>query len=580
MPGILAADGVVVTRESPAISAVVSSIGREDPGDTLDSIAASASTAGAAVELVLVWQAEEEPPPLPGARVVRIFPCGLSYARNRGVAAATAPIVGFVDDDEVVDAGWVGAVLDGFARHPELTGLFGPVAPRDDRGLAYCYHEGGEFVLFELPDTPPWLVGTGGNMAFVRERLVAAGAFDALFGPGAPALAADDHEAIVRLLRGGALLANSPDMVVYHPSKTAEERLASRYPYGYSAGKVARRHRDVRLAARYARNTSQLIVGSTLRGDRRRRREGLETMRGFVSAALVRSKPLSPPKALARLPGNIRERLDTVPAQPLPLRLGPDPHYLYRFDERILHLYVNPPPPLRRALEDRERIRAATALRGIPRLDALGESTDALWVLEERLGGTHPRPEAIGSWFPAVAEWSVALAGPGGTALGETDGWAALREQTLAFCPEDLRAALERSFDDLAALPSRHAHGDFEPKNVLLGSAGEVGVLDWEFLRPHGLPGRDLIFLSVMAEKGRPDASIVLRLAAAHDVPWGSVRPYLRRAGLPDDALRSVLLLLLVLWAAHERHRLDTPGRTARDTPYRELLEKCAPQLV
>jgi hypothetical protein len=570
-----------LTAQPPTLSAIVCSIGREDPAETLESIAASAQAAEAEVELVLVWQSEEAAPGLLDAVVVRVFPCGLSYARNRGIAAATAPIVGFVDDDEVVDARWVGAILDGFDRHPNVTGLFGPVAPRDDRGLAYCHHEGGEFTLFERPDTSPWLVGTGGNMAFARERLVAAGAFDSLFGAGAPSLAADEHEAILRLLRGGAVLAHSPDMVVYHPTKTAEERIASRYPYGFAAGKVARRHRDVRLAARYARDTSQVIAGSILRGDGRRRREGLETLRGFLAAALVQSQPPSPVKALSRLPDNLRSRLDTTAAQPLPLRLGPDPHFLYAFGgDCMLHVYVNPPGPLRRALEDRERIRVLTGLRGIPQLLGLGESTDALWALEELLHGTHPRPERIGTWFPAVAEWVVALAGAGGASLGETDGWEALRRRTLDFCPEDFRAALERSFEVVSALPSRHTHGDFEPRNILLGSRGEVSALDWEFVRLRGIPGRDLLFLCILAETGRPDPAIVLRLAEGNEVPWGAVQPYLRRAGLPDDAVSPALLLLLVLWAAHEQHRLDTPGRTARETPYRELLQRCAPQLV
>ena len=47
----------------------------------------------------------------------------------------------FVDDDEIVDPAWARGLLDGF----EQTGaaaLFGPVAPRDDRGLPYCRYEG------------------------------------------------------------------------------------------------------------------------------------------------------------------------------------------------------------------------------------------------------------------------------------------------------------------------------------------------------------------------------------------------------------------------------------------------------
>jgi hypothetical protein len=488
--------------------------------------------------------------------------------------------VSFVDDDEVVDERWAAAILDGFLRFADLTGLFGPVAPRDDRGLAYCYQESSDFSIFHDPATAPWLVGTGGNMAFDRERLVRAGAFDPLFGPGAPALAADDHEVIVRLLRAGHTLARSPAMVVYHPTKTAGERLASRYPYGYSAGKVARRHRDLRLAARYARNTSQVIAGGVARRDARRRREGIETLRGFLAAALVASRPLSPPRVLERMPPAVLERIAAGAPDPLPLRLRPDPHYLYACGtDTILHVYVNPSAPLRRALAERERIKAETAMPGIPRLEALGESIDALWVLEERLDGEHPQREKVKAWFPAVAEWSVRLAVPGGPRLEDTEGWDTLCGRLLEFCPGVLRRALERSLGTVRTLPSRHTHGDLAPKNVLLGKGSnpDVGVLDWEHLRYHGIPGRDLIFLATTAGNRPPDTSVVHGLARNGEIPWSPIRPHLRRAGLPDEALRPTLLVLLALWAAHEAERLATPGRVARDTPYLELLLGCGP---
>jgi hypothetical protein len=164
--------------------------------------------------------------------------------------------------------------------------------------------------------------------------------------------------------------------------------------------------------------------------------------------------------------------------------------------------------------------------------------------------------------------------------LVDTDGWAELRRRTMEFCPGNLQAALARAFERVETLPSRRVHGDFEPKNLLLGANGRLGVLDWEFLRCDGIPGRDLILLSVLARTGRPDPAIVVQLAQGGEPPWGALQPYLHRSGLPDDALRPTLLLLLVLWAAHEKGRLSTPGHVARVALYEELLSRCAPYLV
>jgi glycosyltransferase involved in cell wall biosynthesis len=566
-----------MTTVEPPLSAVVCSIGRARPEETLESIQASVRRAGLECELILVWQANTEPGPLPtDTRVARVFPSGHGYARNRGLALAGAPLVAFVDDDEIVHEAWAAALTEGFRNLPGLTGLFGPVLPRDDLGLPYCVQPDTPTTTFG-PGTPPWLVGTGGNMAYARERLLEAGGFDALFGSSAVPFGGEDHELIVRLLRRGHLLAYSPEMAVYHPTKAVEERLASRFPYGYSAGKVARRHRDARLAARYGRNATQVIVGAARRRDERRLREGVATLHGFLRGVVFRSRALSPVQVLDQIPAGIPAAAETL--RPLPLRLRADPHYLYATDDQILHVYVNPAPSLPAALELREQVRGETGLPGIPGLTATASSTDALWVLEERLTGDQPRARSVGRWFPGVAEWSIRLAGHGGPKLGETQGWENLRSRLLGHCPPELIGVLEDALRSIAPLPSRRSHGDLDRKNILI-DRGAVGVLDWEFFRADGIPGRDLLQLAVVARDGRPDPSVVAGLASGGEVPWGSVRPYLARAGLPEESLRPMLVVLLVFWAMHEADRLATPGWVYRDAPYRGLLEACRSYLV
>jgi glycosyltransferase involved in cell wall biosynthesis len=55
---------------------------------------------------------------------------GVSYARNTGVAATTAPIVAFLDDDGVTGADWVWSMKRAFDEHPEADCIGGRIKPR------------------------------------------------------------------------------------------------------------------------------------------------------------------------------------------------------------------------------------------------------------------------------------------------------------------------------------------------------------------------------------------------------------------------------------------------------------------
>ena len=50
---------------------------------------------------------------------------GLVYARRRGLLASTGQFISFLDDDTIVDAGWVQAIYEFFRTH-ERAGLVGP----------------------------------------------------------------------------------------------------------------------------------------------------------------------------------------------------------------------------------------------------------------------------------------------------------------------------------------------------------------------------------------------------------------------------------------------------------------------
>jgi hypothetical protein len=299
-----------VTRDDVRMTAVVATLGRARVERTVADLLRSAAVADVVAQIVVVWQGDAAPPPFPpGVEVLEVFPVGLSYARNRGLAHATAPIVGFVDDDEAVDGRWMAAMLQAFDQHPDAAGVFGAVAPLDTDGIPYCEVTGDALRVFRRPSTPPWIVGTGGNMAFRRTALAGTGGFDVSLGAAAPGRSGEESDVIVRLLRRGELLLWAPDAVVFHPTKTAAEHLRSRRPYGHGTGAVARRRRDPGLAARYAAAIGQSWLTGVRTRDRQRRREALRTAVGFTAGVLGGERPRSPRAVLSRMPAVVAAAL-------------------------------------------------------------------------------------------------------------------------------------------------------------------------------------------------------------------------------------------------------------------------------
>jgi hypothetical protein len=559
----------------PQLSVVICTLGEERVAETVESVAESARAAAAEVETLVVWQGAERAPALAGADVLNVFPSGQAYARNRGLAAARSELVAFVDDDAVVDRGWVGGLLGALARPEAPAGVFGPIAARDERGLPDGRHDGGGSFRTIERGTPPWRVGSGGNMAFRRDALLAVGGFDPLFGAGSVSRSAEETELIHRLLESGRTLASSPDPVVYRPIDTEAEWLRSSHRHAYGLGKVFRRHRSPALAARYGSELVGALTSGARARDGRRLRETRATLHGFGSGLAFRASATSPLALLERAPEPVAAALHGAAIEPQEPSFRPDPHFVYRIGgDRILHLYVNPSPRFRVGLALRERL----ARPGIPKVIAAGADVDAFWVLEERLPGHSPQPDRVAEWFPRVAEWVLEL-GPGtGIAIREGSWWADELPLARSAAPGSSRAAVESAFEAIGALPAQPVHGDVQRKNVLLGEA--VGVIDWEDPYEDGPPGLDVLFLAVMARGDVPDTELLRDLARGRDPEWAPLRGLLRRAGVGDELLRPFLLAVLADWAAHEAARTGLPGLTRAEPMYGRLLQELGPELA
>jgi len=175
---------------------------------------------------------------LPSLRYVRQERRGLSAARNEALAIVQTPIVAITDDDCVPDAAWVAALEQTFTLPcpPDVvTGRVLPLGPSQPDLYAVSSRDSTVRKQFSST-TLPWLVGTGGNMAFNIAWAHRFGTFDERLGAGSPGKAAEDMDLIYRLLRAGAHITYEPDVLILHERQSKARRTASRFTYGHGIG--------------------------------------------------------------------------------------------------------------------------------------------------------------------------------------------------------------------------------------------------------------------------------------------------------------------------------------------------------
>src|SRR5262249_51145554 len=126
-------------RDCADVSVIVPTFNRAARLDTLLDDLSHQDTDGRALEVLVVdngstdgtvrvvegWSARD-----PRIRYLREPRPGASSARNAGIAAATASILAFIDDDVRPAPDWVAAVCRAFERHPELDCVGGRIDAR------------------------------------------------------------------------------------------------------------------------------------------------------------------------------------------------------------------------------------------------------------------------------------------------------------------------------------------------------------------------------------------------------------------------------------------------------------------
>ncbi|MEU7902854.1 glycosyltransferase [Actinoplanes sp. NPDC049118] len=180
---------------------------------------------------------------------------GLSYARNRGLAAARGKYIAYTDDDVSVDPHWVHGIVKGFRRNRDVQCVTGLVCTAAITNDAEAYFDARTSSwssrcapqLFDLtPESRPnslypysaGIFGTGASFAFVRDSLIEIGGFDEALGAGTATRGGEDLDIFVRVLRGGGSIAYEPSALVWHHHR-ADDKSLSDQMYGYGAGLTA-----------------------------------------------------------------------------------------------------------------------------------------------------------------------------------------------------------------------------------------------------------------------------------------------------------------------------------------------------
>lgn len=155
---------------------------------------------------------------------------GLTRARNIGVRAAHGELIAFIDDDSIVEDGWLDALVAAFVA-TDAAAVSGKVrymhAIDDTRGMS-GQEADGQFVrapaIFDRT-TPGWFVlacfggmGDGGNMAFRRSALLDGLQFDERIGRGSLLDSGDEHVLFAKMIARGLRIVHAPEAVVRHPS--------------------------------------------------------------------------------------------------------------------------------------------------------------------------------------------------------------------------------------------------------------------------------------------------------------------------------------------------------------------------
>jgi glycosyltransferase involved in cell wall biosynthesis len=173
-----------------------------------------------------------------GARLLRPGPGGgPNTARNAGIRAAEADLVALVDDDVEAPPGWLRALVEGAARHPDADAFGGPIRARlEGPAPRACGREDAPITSLDLgPEDREAELVWSANMALRRTAFDRVGPFDQRFSTGG-----DEEEWLRRLRAGGGRVVYLAGAGLDHRRAGDDARLRSLMRSAYRRGRNMR----------------------------------------------------------------------------------------------------------------------------------------------------------------------------------------------------------------------------------------------------------------------------------------------------------------------------------------------------
>ena len=238
---------VVCTYQNPGLleSAIRSLLEQDLPPDEYEIIVVDNNSQDETPRVVERLGCNRSPP----VRYVQETRQGLSHARNRGVKAALADIVAFLDDDAEAERGWLSGLLEAYGKHPDIWAVGGRILPiwhTCERPEWWTEDYLAWLSLIDWGDAPRALTWPerilGTNCSFRKSVFREFGYFDPRLGRrGKALLGHEETEIQQRIHLENKVVFYTPDSVVRHhvPAERLSEEYILRRQFGAARSKMA-----------------------------------------------------------------------------------------------------------------------------------------------------------------------------------------------------------------------------------------------------------------------------------------------------------------------------------------------------
>lgn len=232
----------------PVVSVVVPTFNR---ASYLEVALASLARQDVAHEVIVVDDGSSDRTPevvaAAAARSIRHHPPrGANAARNAGIQAAASDLVALVDDDVEAPPGWLRALADGAAAHPDVEAFGGPIRARlEGPAPRACGRELPPITTLDLgPEDREAELVWSANMLVRRAAIERVGGFDEQLPTGG-----DEEEWLRRLRSAGGRVMYLAAAGLDHRRAGDDARLRSLMRGAYHRGRNLRAYDRRRGAA-------------------------------------------------------------------------------------------------------------------------------------------------------------------------------------------------------------------------------------------------------------------------------------------------------------------------------------------